>query len=119
VIEPKPRPGRIILRRIDELATLNGDILATNPVDEVVRMLNQLPEINGAGHQGLEVVSRLTPTDMTEVMRVLKVANPGAANIIKKLGFWFPKDDKHHVRHAFLCLASAIGASRVRKLHQL
>ncbi len=119
VIRPKLRPGRIVLRRINEPAMLSRDILATNSVDEVVRILNQLPEINGAGHRGLEVVSRLTPNDMTEVMRVLKVANPGAADIIKKLGFWFPRDDKHHVRHAFLCLASAIAASEVKKLHQL
>lgn len=120
VIRSKQRPGRVVLHRIDEPATLlSRDVLATNLVDEVVGMLNQLPEINGAGHRGLEVVSRLTPDDMTRVMRKLKVANPGAADIIKKLGFWFPKDDKHYVRHAFICLASAIAASEVIKLHRL
>lgn len=119
MIKLKPRPNRVILRGIDKPTTLSSDVLTTNPVDEVVKMLNQLPEINGAGHRSLEVVSRLTPNDLTEIMRELKVTNPGAADIIKELGFWFPRDDKHHVRQAFLCLASAIAASGVRKLHQL
>jgi len=119
VIKQKLGSNRVVLRNIDGSTILGGDALVTDLAEEVMRVLDQLPKINGAGHRSLEIVSRLTPSDATEVMRVLKNTNPGVVETIRSLGLWFPADDKHHVRHTLLCLLSVVAASGVEKLHRL
>lgn len=85
-----------------------------------MRLLDQLPRVNGRGHYVFDLAAQLTADDIGEVVRQLKDTNPGMVGVIKELGYWFPKDAKHHVRQAFVCLAGAVAASTEPvKLHRL
>ncbi|HCR41834.1 TPA: hypothetical protein DIV45_00445 [Patescibacteria group bacterium] len=120
MIRHKIRTDPVALRRIHESAMAGHDTLSVNPVDETIRLLNQLPRIDSMVYNSLDLVARLNPDDVTRVVRQLKATNPGIVNVIKELGYWFPPDDKHHVRHAFVCFASAVAAgSAPIKLHRL
>lgn len=109
------QPDRVVLHRLDnQLNDVSGS-------DKVVQVLRKLPKINGDGHAFLELVVNLTPKDTTEIIRQLKADNPGAADILKTLGYWYSKDDKHHIRHTLICLMGVLAASQTspKKLRHL
>lgn len=110
---------RTVLRRIHGSGE-SGRKDKSDPIEEIVGLLSQLPRVNGMGQYSLDLVSRLTASDIGKVVHQLKRINPGLAGVIKDLGYWFPKDDKHHIRHALVCAIGAVAASfEPIKLHRL
>ena len=109
------QPGRVVLRRLDDqLNNMSGP-------DRVAQVMRKLPEINGDGQAFLEVAINLTPEDTTEIVRQLKTDNPGAADVLKRLGYWHPREEKHHIRHTLICLLGVLAASQpnLKKLRHL
>jgi len=94
----------------------------TSNLDEIMQILDRLPHINEAGRRTLELMVNLTVEDGTKIMRYIERYNPGLSDVIKRLGCWFPKTEKHHVRLLLLCLVMVLMASQIqlpRKLKHL
>jgi len=122
MIRHKIKTDRVVLRRIHgpTAAMIGKDASSVSPIEETVRLFDQLPPINGRSHYILKLVASLTADDIGEVVRQLKIKNPGMVGVIKELGFWFPKGDKHHIRQALVCAIGAVAASsEATKLHHL